>query len=140
MGEDDPYIDFHQRITWPDGWDRFDTLQTGRETMNIPACVRDGCETATIEIGEFKFEIDISDLNNIIIAARLELQGSLLLNSEMLQDSLLCMEEVTYMVMTNSTRPTDSESAKNLKRWYETGCGGYQDLDEAWEAIRKEGA
>jgi hypothetical protein len=31
MEEDDPYIDFHQRITWPDGWDQFDTLQTGRE-------------------------------------------------------------------------------------------------------------
>jgi len=29
--ESDPYIDFHQRIIWPDGWDRFDTLQTGRE-------------------------------------------------------------------------------------------------------------
>ena len=29
--EDDPYIDFHQRIIWPDGWDQFDTLQTGRK-------------------------------------------------------------------------------------------------------------
>lgn len=29
--EDDPYIDFHQRILWPDGWAQFDTLQTGRE-------------------------------------------------------------------------------------------------------------
>lgn len=29
--EDDPYIDFHQRIFWPDGWDQFDILQTGRE-------------------------------------------------------------------------------------------------------------
>ena len=29
--EDDPYVDFHQRIIWLDDWDQFDTLQTGRE-------------------------------------------------------------------------------------------------------------
>jgi hypothetical protein len=29
--ESDPHIDFHTRIIWPDGWDTFDTLQTGRE-------------------------------------------------------------------------------------------------------------
>ena len=29
--ESDRYIDFHQRIIWPDGWDRLIPLQTGRE-------------------------------------------------------------------------------------------------------------
>ena len=31
--ESDPYIDFHSRIINPDGWDKFDTLQTGREEL-----------------------------------------------------------------------------------------------------------
>ena len=29
--ESDFYIDFHQRIIWPDGWDVLNTIQTGRE-------------------------------------------------------------------------------------------------------------
>ncbi len=106
--------------------------------MNIPVCVRDGCETGTIQIGEFKFEMDLSELNDIIVAARLELRESLLTNADMLLNSLHCMEKVMFLMMQNATEPTESDTAKNHKRWYETGCGGYQDLDEAWEAIRKD--
>jgi hypothetical protein len=106
--------------------------------MNIPVCVRDGCETGTIQIGEFKFEIDLSELNDILVAANLELRESLLMNAAMLQNALQCMEEATFLTMRDSAKPTKSENAKNLKRWHETGCGGYQDLDEAWEAIQKD--
>jgi hypothetical protein len=105
--------------------------------MNIPVCIRDGCETGTIQIGEFKFEIDLSELNDIVVAARLELRESLLGNAAMLQNALQCMEEAIFLTTTDRIRPTESDNAKNLKRWQETGCGGYQDLDEVQETIQK---
>ena len=106
--------------------------------MNIPVCVRDGCETGNIQIGRFDFEIDLSELLEIVGAARLELRDSLLCNRDILDSSLRCMDEVLHIEMRTAPKPTDSDNAKNLKRWQDTGCGGHTDLDKIRASIHKE--
>ncbi len=105
--------------------------------MNIPVCVRDGCEIGNITIGELKFEMDLSELNNIIVSARLGLRESLLTNAAMLRTALECMEEAISVTMQNSVRPATKEEMENWWRWHETGCGGYQNLEKAREAIKE---
>jgi hypothetical protein len=107
--------------------------------MNIPICIRDGCETGVIQIGNFRFEIDLGELLTFVEYARLEMRDSLLCNRNSLDNSLLCMKEALQIEMRNSKLPTESDTAKNLKRWQETGCGGYTNLDEAWKAIGQAG-
>ena len=107
--------------------------------MNIPVCVRDGCQTGVIEIGDFRFEIDLTELQAIIVDARLEMRDSCLPNAPLLSDVLHCMDQKLILEMKHTKSQTESEMAKNLKRWQETGCGGHTNLDEAWVALGKAG-
>lgn len=106
--------------------------------MNIPVCVRNGCETGNIQIGRFVFEMDLTELLEIVGAARLELRDSLLLNRDKLDTALRHMQEILHIEMRNSQKPTDSDNAKNLKRWQATGCGGYTNLNKICDIILKD--
>jgi hypothetical protein len=106
--------------------------------MNIPICVRDGCETGIIRIGRFDFEIDLSELLEIVKAANLELRDSLLCNRDVLDNSLCCIRDILHIKMRTAPKPTDSDNAKNLKRWQDTGCGGHTDLDGIQDIILKD--
>lgn len=106
--------------------------------MRIPVCVRDGCQTGNIQIGRFDFEMDLTELLEIVGAARLELRDSLLCNRDKLDTALRCMEDVLHIEMRDSVRQTASEEAKNLKRWQETGCGGHTNLSEIQAIIQKD--
>ena len=106
--------------------------------MNIPICVRDGCKTTTIEIGDFQFEIDLGELLTLFEYARLEMRDSCLRNRDSLTNSLHCMNEALRLEM-RGTSQTKSEAAANLKRWQETGCGGYTNLKEAWKVLGQAG-
>ena len=106
--------------------------------MNIPVCVRDGCETGNIQIGRFDFEIDLTELLEIIQAARWQLRNSLIGNHNILDSSLRCMEEILRIEMRIAPKPTSYDNAKNLARWQNTGCGGHNDLDKIRAIILKE--
>ena len=107
--------------------------------MHIPVCVYDGTKTTGIEIGDFRFEIDLGTLLTFFEYARLEMRDSCLCNRAILSNTLHCMNEALRLEMRGAKSQTESEAAKNLKRWQETGCGGHTDLDEAWEALGKAG-
>jgi hypothetical protein len=104
------------------------------ENMNIPVCVRDGCKTATIQIEDFNFQIDLSELLEIVQYARLEMRESLLCNADLLMNVLHAMDQVLRLEMRDNSA-TKAETAKNLKRWQETGCGGHTDLKEVWKVL-----
>ena len=106
--------------------------------MNIPVCVYDGAKTTTIEIGDFRFEIDLDTLLTFFEYARLEMRNSCLCNKDSLDKSLHCMNEALRLERRGDTQ-TASEAAKNLKRWQETGCGGHTNLKEAWKALGEAG-
>jgi hypothetical protein len=106
--------------------------------MNIPVCVRDGCETGFIQIGRFQFEIDLTKLLTIIGYARLEMRNSLICNRDQLDTALRCMEDILHIEMRIAPKPTDSDDAKNLARYQNTGCGGHTDLDKIRAVIFKE--
>jgi hypothetical protein len=106
--------------------------------MNIPICVRDGCKTGTIQIGDFRFEIDLGELLEIVQYARLEMRNSLLCNADSLSNSLHAMDQVLRLEMRDNST-TEEDNAKNLKRWQETGCGGHTDLKEVWKVLGEAG-
>lgn len=113
--------------------------------MKIPVCVRDGSVPGIIKIGEFEFEIDLTELTTILEYARLEMSNSCLPHREMLREALLCMEEAAFWVDMNGVRATKEEDAKNLERMMDPNCqggyrsGGHNDLQEAWLAVEKIG-
>ena len=106
--------------------------------MNFPVCVRDGCVTGNIQIGRFDFEMDLTELLTIVEYARLEMRDSLICNRDKLDTALRHMQDILHIEMRTAPKPTDSDNAKNLKRWQDTGCGGHTDLDKIHAIILKD--
>jgi len=106
--------------------------------MKIPVCVRDGSETGNIQIGRFDFEIDLTELLEIVQSAKWQLRNSTQGNHKMLDSSLRCMIEILHIEMRIAPKPTESDKAKNLARWQNTNCGGHTDLGKIRAVILKE--
>jgi hypothetical protein len=113
--------------------------------MKIPVCVRDGSVPGVIKIGDFEFEIDLTELSGILSSAWMDIHESNLPHRDLLMEALRCMEGIAFRVMTNGPQATDAENAKNLARMMDpdcTGgyrCGGHHDLDKGWLALEKIG-
>ena len=114
--------------------------------MKIPVCVRDGSVPGVIKIGEFEFEIDLTELSTILEYARLEMSDSCLPHRHMLREALMGMEAAAFRVEMNGVRATKEEDTKNLDRFIDPDSqggwrsGGHHDLQEAWLALKKMGS
>lgn len=113
--------------------------------MKIPVCVRDGSVPGVIKIGDFEFEIDLTELSQILEYARDKMWGSCLPHRNLLTEGLRCMEEAAWVTMMTGVRATKEEDAKNLERMMDPNCeggyrsGGHYDLDKGWLALEKIG-
>lgn len=107
--------------------------------MNIPICVRDGCETGIIKIGDLEFELDLTELNTIFEYAHMEMRRSRLSHRQLLMQALDCLEEYTCKRMEIGPRQSSEDMNRNLARYRKTGCGGHHNLKDAWRLIQKIG-